>query len=161
MQMLHLYERQRVCNRMRFHRCACEILCAGELPVWAADLRTRILPMLGRNPQVQKLATAPEELMLLPFQPDRRIKARIGREWMHDTRGLGANTQHHRRMINMKNIKHVFAAFTKDESGQDLIEYALVAGLIGLGAVVAMTGLSGKISNAFNAVGNSLTNAIA
>ena len=61
----------------------------------------------------------------------------------------------------MKNIKQVFAAFMKDESGQDLIEYALVAGLIGLGAVVAMTGLSGKISNAFNSVGNSLTNAMA
>jgi pilus assembly protein Flp/PilA len=61
----------------------------------------------------------------------------------------------------MKNIKQEFAAFVKDESGQDLIEYALVAGLIGLGAVVAMTGLSGKISNAFNTVGSSLTNAMA
>ena len=47
-----------------------------------------------------------------------------------------------------------------DSHGQDLIEYALVAGLIGLGAIVAMTGLSGKISNAFNSVGNSLTNAM-
>jgi pilus assembly protein Flp/PilA len=69
--------------------------------------------------------------------------------------------QHLRRNINMKNIKHVFASFVKDESGQDLIEYALVAGLIGLGAVVAMTGLSGKISAAFNSVGSSLTNAMA
>ena len=60
----------------------------------------------------------------------------------------------------MKNIKHVFTSFVKDESGQDLIEYALVAGLIGLGAVVAMTGLSGKISTAFNTVGNNLTNSI-
>ncbi len=61
----------------------------------------------------------------------------------------------------MKNIKQVFASFMKEESGQDLIEYALVAGLIGLGAVVAMTGLSGKISNSFNSVGSSLTNAMA
>jgi pilus assembly protein Flp/PilA len=68
---------------------------------------------------------------------------------------------YHRRKIKMKNIKLVFAAFVKDESGQDLIEYALVAGLIGLGAVVAMTGLSGKIGNAFNSVGTSLTNAMA
>jgi pilus assembly protein Flp/PilA len=60
----------------------------------------------------------------------------------------------------MKNIKQVFAAIMRDESGQDLIEYALVAGLIGLGAVVAMTGLSGKIGNAFNSVGNSLANNI-
>lgn len=60
----------------------------------------------------------------------------------------------------MKRIKQAFVAFMKDESGQDLIEYALVAGLIGLGAVVAMTSLSGKIGNAFNTVGNNLTNSI-
>jgi pilus assembly protein Flp/PilA len=47
-----------------------------------------------------------------------------------------------------------------DESGQDLIEYALVAGLIGLGALAAMTGLSGSIGNAFSSVGNSLTNSV-
>jgi len=40
----------------------------------------------------------------------------------------------------MKNIKLAVAALIHDESGQDLIEYALVAGLIGLGAVVAMSG---------------------
>jgi pilus assembly protein Flp/PilA len=45
-----------------------------------------------------------------------------------------------------------------DESGQDLIEYALVAGLIGLGAVVAMSGLATKIGTAFNTIGNSVTN---
>ena len=60
----------------------------------------------------------------------------------------------------MKKISHVFVAFTKDESGQDLIEYALVAGLIALGAVAAMTGLSGKIGTAFNTVGNNLNNNI-
>jgi pilus assembly protein Flp/PilA len=60
----------------------------------------------------------------------------------------------------MKNIKQVFGSFMQDESGQDLIEYALVAGLIGLGAVVAMSGLATKIGNAFNTVGNTLTNSI-
>jgi pilus assembly protein Flp/PilA len=59
-------------------------------------------------------------------------------------------------MIN--NIKHLFSAFMNDESGQDLIEYALVAGLIGLGAVVAMSGLATKIGTAFNTIGNSVTN---
>jgi pilus assembly protein Flp/PilA len=58
-----------------------------------------------------------------------------------------------------KKMKLAFLTFMKDESGQDLIEYALVAGLIGIGAVVAMSGLSGKIGNAFNGVGNSLTTA--
>ena len=60
----------------------------------------------------------------------------------------------------MKSIKHMFVAFMNDESGQDLIEYALVAGLIGLGAVVAMSGLATKIGTAFSSVGNQLTNAV-
>jgi len=47
-----------------------------------------------------------------------------------------------------------------DESGQDLIEYALVAGLIGLGAVAAMSSLSTQIASAFGSVGNQLTNAV-
>jgi pilus assembly protein Flp/PilA len=56
-------------------------------------------------------------------------------------------------------MKNVFAALMNDESGQDLIEYALVAGLIGLGAVAAMTGLSGTIKTAFNNVGSNLASA--
>jgi pilus assembly protein Flp/PilA len=60
----------------------------------------------------------------------------------------------------MKNLKLAFVALIKDESGQDLIEYALVAGLIGLGAVVVMSGLATKIGTAFNTVGSSLTNSI-
>jgi pilus assembly protein Flp/PilA len=60
----------------------------------------------------------------------------------------------------MKNLKLAVATLIHDESGQDLIEYALVAGLIGLGAVVAMSGLATKIGTAFNAVGNSLTNSV-
>jgi pilus assembly protein Flp/PilA len=60
----------------------------------------------------------------------------------------------------MKNLRNAFIVLLQDESGQDLIEYALVAGLIGLGAVVAMTSLSTKVGSAFNTVGNSLTNAV-
>jgi pilus assembly protein Flp/PilA len=43
-----------------------------------------------------------------------------------------------------------------DESGQDLIEYALIAALIALGAIVAMGGLSNQIANEFNTIGNTL-----
>jgi len=64
----------------------------------------------------------------------------------------------------MKNTRWSFAALAinlvEDELGQDLIEYALVAGLIALGAVAAMSGLAGSIGNAFGSVGNSLTNSI-
>jgi pilus assembly protein Flp/PilA len=52
--------------------------------------------------------------------------------------------------------KHVYA-FIKDESGQDLIEYALVASLTGLGAVVTIKGLGTKIGTAFTSIGTTLT----
>jgi pilus assembly protein Flp/PilA len=60
----------------------------------------------------------------------------------------------------MKETTLMLIALMQDESGQDLIEYALVAGLIGLGAVAAMTGLSSTIGNAFSSVGNSLANSV-
>lgn len=60
----------------------------------------------------------------------------------------------------MVQFKSVMMKFVKDESGQDLIEYALVAGLIGLGAITAMSGLATSIKSAFNSVGSSLTSAV-
>ena len=45
----------------------------------------------------------------------------------------------------------------RDEAGQDLIEYALVAALVGLGAVASMKTLSTKIGTAFTTIGTSLT----
>ena len=48
-------------------------------------------------------------------------------------------------------------SFLRDETGQDMIEYALVAALIGLSAVVSMKTLSTKIGNAFTSIGTSLT----
>ena len=56
--------------------------------------------------------------------------------------------------------KQAVMNFLKDESGQDLIEYALVAGLIGLGTVTAMTTLSSKFGNAFTSIGSQLANAV-
>ena len=58
-------------------------------------------------------------------------------------------------------MKQSLAKFMNDESGQDLIEYALVAALVGLGAVAAMGGLANSIGNTFNSVGNQLTSATA
>lgn len=45
----------------------------------------------------------------------------------------------------------------REESGQDLIEYALIAALIAVASVTAMGGLATSISNEFTKVGNSLT----
>jgi len=52
-----------------------------------------------------------------------------------------------------------FVDLIRDESGQDLVEYAIVAGLIGLGAAVSMARTSMKIKTVVNTVGNKLTNA--
>jgi pilus assembly protein Flp/PilA len=60
----------------------------------------------------------------------------------------------------MSQLALILRTIKDDESGQDLIEYALVAGLIGLGAVVAMSSLSSNIASAFGSVGNQLTNAV-
>lgn len=57
-------------------------------------------------------------------------------------------------------MRNIFINLLRDDSGQDLIEYALVAALIGLGATLAMKGLTNSIGNAFNKVGTDLTNAI-
>lgn len=54
-------------------------------------------------------------------------------------------------------MKNLLTNFMQDESGQDLIEYALVAGLIGLGAVTAMSGLATKIGSAFTSIGTTLS----
>ena len=47
--------------------------------------------------------------------------------------------------------------FLSDESGQDLIEYALAAALIGLVAISAVRGLGTSISSAYNSVTSNLT----
>ena len=57
-------------------------------------------------------------------------------------------------MINMLKNLH------KEESGQDLIEYALVAAVLALAAVAGMTTLASNISNAFSAVGSKLSSSI-
>lgn len=45
----------------------------------------------------------------------------------------------------------------RDETGQDLVEYALIAVVIGLGSLVVLQGLTGNVVNVFTAVGNTLT----
>jgi pilus assembly protein Flp/PilA len=59
----------------------------------------------------------------------------------------------------MMNLKELFTRLVQEDSGQDLIEYALVAALIALGALVGMKTLANDIGAAFNSVGSSLTSA--
>jgi len=48
----------------------------------------------------------------------------------------------------------------QDESGQDLIEYALVAALIALAAVAGLKTVSGGIATAFNNINTQLGAAV-
>jgi pilus assembly protein Flp/PilA len=60
----------------------------------------------------------------------------------------------------MKNFKQILSNLLKEESGQDLIEYALVACIIALGATAAMTTLATTIGTTFTAIGTKLTAAV-
>ncbi len=60
----------------------------------------------------------------------------------------------------MNHFKALLNNLINDESGQDLIEYALVAALVGLGAVVSLRSLSTAISGAFTNVGSQITTAV-
>jgi pilus assembly protein Flp/PilA len=56
-------------------------------------------------------------------------------------------------------ILATLSALHTDESGQDLIEYALVAALIAFGSVATMNTLATNISSAFSKIGSKLTSA--
>ncbi|HWB85721.1 MAG TPA: Flp family type IVb pilin [Bryobacteraceae bacterium] len=45
----------------------------------------------------------------------------------------------------------------KDSSGQDLVEYALAAGLVAVAAVAAMPALSATVNNVFSKIGSIVT----
>jgi pilus assembly protein Flp/PilA len=45
----------------------------------------------------------------------------------------------------------------KDESGQDMVEYAIVMGLIAMGATVAMKALATTIGAGFTSIGTKVT----
>ena len=68
------------------------------------------------------------------------------------------------RLCDLEDHKMLLATLKnllRDESGQDLIEYALVAALIALGAIVAMKTVATGIGTAFNSVSSTLTSAVA
>ena len=54
-------------------------------------------------------------------------------------------------------MKQLLTNVMQEDSGQDLIEYALVAALIGLGAVAGLKTLATDIPPAFGTVATTLT----
>jgi pilus assembly protein Flp/PilA len=53
----------------------------------------------------------------------------------------------------------ILKAYFNNEEGQDLIEYALIAGLLALAAVAALTAMSGTLDSIWTSLNNALTEA--
>jgi pilus assembly protein Flp/PilA len=72
--------------------------------------------------------------------------------------GWGTRTSAHRSIEEnrMNSTEMLFKNLLSDESGQDLIEYALIAALLALAAIGAMNSLAGKIQSTFSSIGSSL-----
>ena len=53
-------------------------------------------------------------------------------------------------------MRKFWTLFVKETEGQDLIEYALLAAIVALGATLGMRALAGGINNEFTAISTSL-----
>jgi pilus assembly protein Flp/PilA len=58
----------------------------------------------------------------------------------------------------MKNLA-IVKTFLHEDCGQDLIEYALIAAVVALGAVTALSNVASAITTAFTNIGTTLTTA--
>jgi pilus assembly protein Flp/PilA len=56
----------------------------------------------------------------------------------------------------MNRVKWLMRNLMRDETGQDLIEYALIAALIALVAITGINGLASSINSEFTAIGGDL-----
>ena len=55
---------------------------------------------------------------------------------------------------------YVKARILREDHGQDLVEYALVAALIAFAAVIGMNNVASQINVAFSTIGSKLTSAL-
>ena len=60
----------------------------------------------------------------------------------------------------MNDLNRIFGKLLRDESGQDLIESALVDALIALGATASMRTLATTIGSALGDIGSRLTSSV-
>jgi len=54
-------------------------------------------------------------------------------------------------------VKDLFNRLVREEQGQDLVEYALLAALISVASVIAITALGTKIQGAFTNIASGVT----
>ena len=56
----------------------------------------------------------------------------------------------------MRKMKNMVAALVRDERGGEVLEYALIAGLIVVAAIAAITAVGGKVLARWNALNDGL-----
>ena len=57
-------------------------------------------------------------------------------------------------------MKAFWKSFWQETQGQDLVEYALAAGLVAVAAVAAMPALSSVVSNVFAKIGTIISSSV-
>ena len=57
-------------------------------------------------------------------------------------------------------MKSLFKGLISDESGATAIEYGLIAALVSIAAIVALTALGGSLNTAFGTVSNEIDKAL-
>ena len=57
-------------------------------------------------------------------------------------------------------MKRTLADFWSSDQGQDLVEYALAAGMVAVAAVAVMPTLSSVVSNVFSKIGSIITSSV-
>ena len=60
----------------------------------------------------------------------------------------------------LSSMKDVLTSLHREDSGQDLIEYALIAALIALAAIIGMKNVANAINLAFINIGEKLNSAV-
>jgi pilus assembly protein Flp/PilA len=79
---------------------------------------------------------------------------------IHATGSRAARIEGIREDVEMKSALSFLSILHREESGQDLIEYALVVALIALAATAGMSSLANGINSAFDKVNVILGNKI-
>ena len=57
-------------------------------------------------------------------------------------------------------FRRLFTKLLKDESGQDLVEYALIAAVIGLGAAASMKSVATAVIGVLSSLSSRLTSSV-
>jgi pilus assembly protein Flp/PilA len=57
-------------------------------------------------------------------------------------------------------MKQIVLRFWQEEEGQDLVEYALAAGMVAVAAVAVMPTLSTVVSNVFSKIGSIISTSV-